>query len=307
MRLPAVEPNEGSLPGQPVSAPDSPAEVLHSPDQTIPAEPAQPPSEARPGMFQKAIFSSTWLARTGDGGLGIGDLEAKSVLALPCPTADSPLLIIPGFAVHYLDGPAGVEMPPRLYDAYCQFRWLHRFSPRWGADVSITPGVYSDFDQEDSEAFRLTGHAVDAWTWCPTTKIIMGVGYFNRLDVKVLPVGGIIWTPSEDWDFELLFPQPKIARRVYWTSAGNERLQEWFYVAAEFGGGDWAFRRSDGTSDLVDLKDYRIYFGLERKKIGGLGARIEVGYVFGRQIEYLRGLPEFDPADTVMLRAGVTY
>jgi hypothetical protein len=314
VRLPAVVPLEEPYPGRTVSVPGSPAEVLQAPGETSPPPEISPseksdlPAEARPGMFQKLIFDGGWLARGGGSrGLGESDLELKMVLALPCPKPDSPLLITPGFAAHYMDGPAGVEMPPRLYDAYCQFRWLHRFSPQWGVDLAISPNVFSDFQQSRSDAFRLTGYGAAAWTFNPTTQIIFGAGYFNRLDVKVLPIGGIIWTPNEDTSYELLFPRPRLARRVYCCGASGKEVQDWVYLAGEFGGGTWAIARSDGTSDLVDLKDYRILLGAERKVIRGLSAHFELGYVFGRKIQYLSRAPEFDPSDTVMLRGGVTY
>jgi len=313
-RLPATVLSEESFPGHTVSAPGAPSDVLQAPGETAPPAEISPtkksdlPAGARPGMFQKLIFDSGWLARgRGSSGLGESDLELKTVLALPCPKPDSPLLITPGFATHWMDGPAGVEMPPRLFDAYCQFRWLHRVSPQWGVDLALAPNVFSDFQQSRSDAFRLTGYGAAAWTFNPTTQIVFGAGYFNRLDVKVLPIGGIIWTADEDLSVELLFPRPRLARRVYCCGACGPQVQDWIYLAGEFGGGTWAIALSDGNTDLIDLKDYRILLGVERKVIGGLSAHAELGYVFGRQIRYLSNLPQFDPSDTVMLRGGLTY
>jgi hypothetical protein len=311
--LPPVEPARPEYPARLASHPDSPAGVWQGPvDNDPPPEFSPPikqetPSGARAGMFQKAMFDATWLARTGEGGLGMTDLELKSVLALPCPTIDWPMLITPGFAVHYTDGPANVAMPARLYDAYIQFRWLHRFSPEWATDVSLTPSVFSDFEQSSSDGFRLTGHAAAAWTWTPATKVVFGVGYFNRLHVKVLPIGGLIWTPDEDTAFDLLFPQPKLARRIYWTGQTTKEVQDWVYLSAEFGGGTWAIAREGAEPDLLDITDYRLIVGMERKVAGGLEARVEIGYVFGRRVQYRNGDPEFEPNDTVLLRGGVKY
>ena len=46
---------------------------------------------------------------------------------------------------------------------------------------------------------------------------------------------------------------------------------------------------------------------MERKVIGGLSSRVEVGYVFGRRIRYTSDTPDFYPTDTVMFRGGLTY
>ena len=60
--------------------------------------------------------------------------------------------------------------------------------------------------------------------------------------------------------------------------------------------------------DLVSLTDYRVTAGLERKSIDYLvGMRVEVGYVFNRELEYRSGTPSLDPSDTVLVRAGFFY
>jgi hypothetical protein len=310
--LPAVT-DAGSYPVRQVSAPDSMANVFPSPGELAAPSQISPPakeealSEARSGMFQKLIYDSTALPKIGGDGLGMSDLGIKMVLALPCPTPDSPLLITPGFTLHDLDGPSGAIVPSRLYDSYCQFRWLHRFSPALGVDLAITPGVQSDFEQSSSEAVRLTGHGAAAWGWSETTKIVFGVGYFNRLNVKALPIGGLIWTPDEDTNFELLFPQPRLARRIYWTGQYTKTTQDWVYLSAEFGGGTWAFARPGRQPDLIDITDYRLILGFERKRHHALSANLEVGYVFGRKVQYRDDPVQIDPSDTLMIRAGLRY
>jgi hypothetical protein len=80
----------------------------------------------------------------------------------------------------------------------------------------------------------------------------------------------------------------------------------WPGGVSRFGGGDWAVARTAGP-DLVDLRDYRLLLGLERKVIGGLDGRLEVGYVFGRHIQFRSRSPEFSPSDTVLVRGGLVY
>jgi hypothetical protein len=328
VRLPAVAPEDGpaaedssrafdppSFPGQLASHPDSMANVLSAPGEVGAAAPAgveaeatiDLPADVRPGMFQKLVFNAGWMARCGRNGMGQSDLELQAILALPCPTRDSPMIITPGFAVHYLDGPRGVDLPPRLHDAYVQFRWMSMIRPRLGADVAVTPGVYSDFERDHgADALRITGHGVLAWDLTERLKLVAGAGRFDRLEVDVLPVGGLIWTPSDDLKFDILFPQPKFARRVHWFGHATERVQDWLYLAAEFGGGQWAVARHAET-DMVDLRDYRLLMGLERKVLGGLDGRVELGYVFGREIQFKSRTSSFSPTDTILLRGGLVY
>jgi hypothetical protein len=313
VRLPAVLPEESGTPAQLVSHPNSSSQILQSPgDGDVapatpqPGEPRLPPG-VRNGVFQRLLFDATWLAPGGTNGMGDNNLQLQSIFALPCPTTKSPLVITPGFAVDYLQGPTGADLPPRLYQSYVDFRWLSQVTPTLGLDLAITPGVFSDFDQESSKAFRLQGHGAAAWTWNETTKLVAGVAYLDRPDVELIPIGGIIWTPSDNVKFDLIFPHPRISRRVFWTDQTSDESQDWVYIAGEFTGDAWAIRRTDGLNDQVVISDYRLVFGMERKVAGGLSSHVEIGYVFGRRIKYSSDTPDFHPSDTVMLRGGLTY
>ncbi|MBN2474727.1 MAG: hypothetical protein JXB62_08970 [Pirellulales bacterium] len=307
VRLPAVTSAAASYAGRLVSHPGSTAELLQAPGEpSLPEQPERPP-DARPGMFQKLIFSGGWIAGGRGDDFGIGSVELETVLALPIPSRTYPLIITPGFAVHYLDGPTGRELPPRVYDAYVQFRWMRRLSPRLGIDLAVTPGAFGDFERSNDETFRLTGHGAAAWEWTPTTKLVLGAAYIDRFTTEVLPICGLIWTPHDDVKYELVFPHPRIARRVYWAGAYGDDVQDWLYVAGELGGGTWAIQRTGGVDDVVDYTDYRVFLGWQRKAIGRLDFHAEIGYVFGRKLRYAGGPPTLEPDDTVMLRGGVTY
>ncbi len=304
IRLPTVLPPEERYPGLLVSHPDSSSELIQSPVtfDTALMGPDSPP-DTRPGVFQKLIFNSTWLAPGGNNGFGVSELDLRTVLGFPCPTRSSPLLITPGFSVSYLDGVTVVDLPPRLYDAYAQFRWMSRISPRWAVDLSVTPGVFSDFEQSTDQAVRVTGHGMAAWTYSPNLKFVLGAGYPDREDIKVMPIAGFMWTPYDELKCELIFPRPRIAARVSYTGD----VEDWVYVAAEFDNGVWAVRRDDGRNDLLRYRDWRILLGIERKAVGGLDARLELAYVFGRRIQYRSSPTDITPDDTVMLRCGLTY
>jgi len=313
VRLPAVMPPSEQYLGRGVSHPDSSIErppfgrcPQPIPDFVEPENPDRPP-DARDGVFQKLIFDSTWLDSGSDQGFGIVELELKTVLGLPYPSRRSPLVVTPGFAVHYLEGPVGSDLPSRVYDATVEFRWWKRFTPRFGIDFALTPGVFSDFEQGNDEALRFPGHVVARYEWTPRADVILGAAYLDREDVNVLPICGLTWRPSDDLTLDLVFPHPRIARRVYWAGACTEEVQDWAYVGGEFGGGTWAIRRAAGADDVLTYRDFRVILGLERKALGGLDARLEIAYVFSREIQYASDLPDVEPSDTVMLRAGFTY
>jgi len=294
--------------------PGSTAEMLRTPSGVGPTQLTEPPAgvevpaDMRPGPFQKLVFANTYLPKWGANGFGINELDLKAYFALPCPEVTSPLLIIPGFAVQYLDGPRGVDLAPRIYAAYTEFRWMSQVRPRLGLELSITPGVFSDFEQDAGKAFRLPGHAAAAWTWTDTTKIVFGAAYLDRPDIEVIPIGGVIWEPYDDAEYEMVFPHPKLSHRVYWFGQYGEDVQDWLYLAAEFASESWTLSHADGSIDEAVLRDYRLILGMERKVIGGLDARIELAYAFGREIRFYRSnQTNFDPDDTVMVRLKLLY
>jgi len=290
------------------SNPETTSEIELPLDKQIEENIWDRPIDARNGFFQTLYFDNEWL-RCGSSPQDFGEYQAevRGTFALPLPNRRHPLLMTPGFAVHYLDGPRAAELPPRLYDAYLQFRWLHKLSPRWSADLSVTPGVYSDFEQGTDEALRISGHFGAMWDWTPTTKIALGVAYLDRQDYRLIPFAGVIWEPSPEMLFELMVPRPRIARRVYWFGEFADETQDWIYVAGELGGGSWAILRTDGENDVVTYSDLRLSLGLERRVLFGVDYYVEAAYVFARKLKYERPAPELVPSDTLMIRAGLVY
>jgi hypothetical protein len=132
--------------------------------------------------------------------------------------------------------------------------------------------------------------------------VAAGIWYLNRLTLQLLPAGGVIWTPNQDTRFNILFPNPKLSRRL--ITLGNTDV--WGYLAGEYGGGRWTVRRADGTSDVVELNDLRALAGFEWFMLSGLKGNAEIGYVFDRHIIYRSGT-QSHPSDTVLFRGGLTY
>lgn len=258
------------------------------------------------GFFQKLCFSAAWLGHGSDpNDLGITEIETSLTVALPAPIRDWPLFITPGLNMYYLADPGGAhDLPPRLYTAYLDFTWAPQIIANHRLLLTVAPSLYTDFDASTSEAFRLTGKAIWVWDTVPDKlQVVAGVLYLNRDNIRLLPAGGVIWKPTPDFCFELIFPKPKLGARVN-VGKGYE---DWVFVTAEFGGNTWAIVRAGGAEDKVTWIDYRAMVGYERRVDGGGGYRLEAGYVFGRNLEYASGLGDFDPTPTFIIRGGITF
>ena len=246
------------------------------------------PPGAKPGPLQQAIVTLTELPRLGNAGLGLLTLDTSLTIGLPAPTVNSPLLLTPGFGTSFVDevsGPTDPGLPAQLYDAWLQARWLTKVGDRFGVDLAVAPGWYSDFVNDTAQAFRITGHGFAAYEADENLRVVAGVIYLDRRDVNILPAGGLLWTPADD------------------------RAAQWLYLAGEFGGNQWAVRRESGLDDVVVYHDYRLLAGWERKPADlGVNWRLEAGWVTGRLVEYyVTDTADYRPSDTFLVRAGVWY
>ena len=133
-------------------------------------------------------------------------------------------------------------------------------------------------------------------------QLVGGALYINRDAKKLIPAGGFIWCPNEDTKVQMVFPQPKVARRV--STFGDRAL--WIHVAGEFGGGTWTYARPDGSPSSVDYNDYRAILGAELRRPDGWILRAEIGHVWGRELIPLNG-PTVTPSNTVMARLAMVF
>ncbi len=271
------------------------------------------PRDNRCGAFQSLSFVNAYLPRTGSNGFGWYDAILTSVWGVPFPTKDAPLVITPGFATHWLNGPDSLNIPAQLHDVYTEFRWLPKIGERFRADVAVQPGYYSDWDGSSARAFRVTGHLSGIYDWTPTFQLVLGAAYLDRPDIEVLPIAGFIWKPDLDSEYRLVFPTQKISWCVAsgsittYADPKARDFETWLYLGGELGGGTWAIRHSDGTSDLMSYGDWRVFLGMETKSLVLFSSFVEAGYVFHRLIRLSSTGDDTQVGNTAMVRAGVSF
>lgn len=318
--MPPGEPYEAILVSNPdiTVEPLPPVEILGE-TGALQEDGADLPPGARKGVFQWLKFRATWLSKgkSSPEALGATELQISGMFGFPFPRRETPLLISPGFAVHYLNGPVSPDLPARVFDSYVQFQHMRKLSPRWGMQLAVTPGVYSDFMQSTDEAFRMSGHFGAMWNCTDRFDIVLGVAYLPYQTLRVLPFAGFVWRPTDDWKIQITVPKPVIAKRVYWFSpytvgmCGDVRysspITDWVYIAGELGGGSWAIRRVSGVDDVVTYRDLRLIFGFERENLTGLDYHAEIAYVFCRKYLFDTDTPDVRPGDSLMLRIGTKF
>jgi hypothetical protein len=149
------------------------------------------------------------------------------------------------------------------------------------------------------KGFRYPAHAVGYLTVNPAVDLVFGVDYLDRADIKLLPVAGLIWVPTPEMRFELVFPRP----RAVFQLTDRYRL----YFAGELGGGTWAIERESMAIDLATYRDLRACVGLEHIHKDGQRSAFEVGYLFDRRLEYTSGIGDMPLNDSVIFRLVTIY
>jgi hypothetical protein len=222
-----------------------------------------------------------------------------------------PLYVVPSFSLHLWSGPEEPtgDLPSKAYSAFADFGWGTDPSRPVSGELGVRLGLFTDFETMNSRSFRVLGQGLFRVQTTETLALRGGVIYLNRNKIKLLPAGGVLWTPNAQTRFDIFFPRPKLAQRL--TTLGNADL--WWYVGGEYGGGSWTIQRSDGTSDRVDINDLRLILGVEWGQAANLqqGHRtgfIEAGWVTDRELVYVR-TPNQNPSlkDSFMVRAGFNY
>jgi hypothetical protein len=204
-----------------------------------------------------------------------------------------------GFNMRWWSGPDGdaqtrvPNLPPQVYDLYFQATWRQRWADGIASEVTILPGLYTDFRTTPPDSFRIPGHAVASFRLAPDLHLVAGAQHLQRDRVKVLPIVGFLWEPDARWQWRLVFPEPKVSFRL------AEKEDLWVYTRGEYGGGRWAYKDDAGHADQVEYSDVRVAVGFEwgnmaksvcTKVPPSLGF-VELGYVFDRRLEFTNGTP----------------
>jgi len=266
-------------------------------------------------FLQSVQLDYVWMPGNAQREFGIHDADLSATFAIPfLYNTETPLLVTPGFAFNAWHGPstsAFWPLPARMYDAYLDAAWNPQVMPQAAAgavpwlsgELSVRIGVYSDFKRLTSESIRYTGKGLAVLALSPSLKLKAGMWYLDRTRIKLLPAGGLVWTPNSDVCFEILFPNPKVSRRL--SDFGN--TQWWCYARGEYGGGAWTV---DFPVPLevhkLDYNDMRFGVGLEFDNEDFLSGLFEVGVAFEREL-YTDTSVELDLNTTVYLRGGLVY
>ncbi len=267
-------------------------------------------TEFLPRVLERPRVRQTYMPGASGNGLGINDIELATTATIPnFLRSNQPLRISPGFIFHYWQGPDSTvfpkyDLPARAYSAYLSFDHVTDPKKSAGLEGNFTIGYYGDFANTSSDAVRI-GSKLLGWQRVNSYTVAkLGVEYFDRVSLKLLPAVGVYMTPNPDMKFDLYFPKTKLSHRI--PNVGD--FEVWSYAGAEYGGGSWAIERRFGKRDQADINDVRAYIGLEWMGPRRVTGFFEFGYVFDREIVYRSNSSgKLDLQDTLMIRSGLAF
>ncbi len=203
-----------------------------------------------------------------------------------------------GMAFRFLGGPERTDLPPRMYN----FSIAYQTRDSVGAlsyDVAFSVMAASDFEGSSREGIRYPAHAVGFLSISDFAELVFGADYLDRDDVRLLPVGGLIWRPHPNVRLEAIFPSPK----AYFQLTEKQRL----FLNGSLGGGTWAVERDTLVDDLFTYHDLRVGIGLEHVKEDGDWSAIEIAYLFDRKLEFASHNGDYRPDGTLMIGIYSSY
>ncbi|WP_437190950.1 DUF6268 family outer membrane beta-barrel protein [Planctomicrobium sp. SH527] len=196
------------------------------------------------------------------------------------------------------------DISPELYDFAVDTSIILPIGERWELQGSISPGMYTDFYNVSSDAFRLPFMAAAFYRWSPSVAFGVGAMYLDREDIIAAAILGVVLGhPDDDLRMELFFPRTKIGYRFKTTGD----IEHWFYLAQDYiGGGSWAMEHAYGLKDVVSYRDQKLMLGYERMVTGERAAFIEAGYVYDRELQF-KELGSGKLSSTGALRMGFIF
>ena len=200
------------------------------------------------------------------------------------------------FNIHWIGGPTTPDVPSRVYDFHLGMQFRDEFSSALSYDIAASVGVFSDFEGSAREGVRFPGHAVGMFHVNHSLDVVFGVDYLGRDDIHLLPVIGISLRDviSDNLRMDLVFPRP----RIDYSLSDSHRI----YLSGQLGGGTWDMEYPDESDDVLTYRDYRLLLGFESADKDGSLSALELGFVFGRHLEFRNQSDPLNFGDTFVIQ-----
>ncbi len=178
---------------------------------------------------------------------------------------------------------AAVPLPDNLTVFSVNFGLIRTLDSDWTMALFVRPGFYSDFQQLGSRSLNMPVLVTANWTAGPDLRWTFALSYNGFSRNPVLPLLGVRWDFSPDWNLEIGFPRTGVA----WQA--NDRLA--LHLDAGFQGGSYRVMHAPAAlpalgGTLLDYREIRAGAGLDFKLADATTLSLEAGLVADRRFDY---------------------
>lgn len=254
------------------------------------------PRPVRNSLFQGFSGKFTYLPDSGKYQSGQYQIDGAVSFGLPVPNTDSVFLISPLISWTQMTMPKELDFlfgdQKKLLKTGASVEYLLPLCNSLLFDGNVQIFYASDGKAGGSDTLRMNGYGALIWKMGPTAELVLGASYNDVTKNSIIPVGGILWRPSDDLYMELLFPRPKIAWRLPEAWCGACKAPYWFYVSGEYTAERWQIESNwqipgvNNSSFDFRYEDIRIAVGIERKGLNEINWAIEGGIVLDRSLKF---------------------
>ena len=243
------------------------------------------------GQFEISEFDLDWVYAAAD---SYGNIAA----------------IAPEFGLRLWDGPSAppgspVWLPGQVYHFGLDLQWnTDRRSP-WAVEFGFNPSINTDLENSPSrDAYNFDARGILYYTAAPGLTYAIGAAFWDRVKDRVVPNAGMILRPVDNsWELRLMFPETRLTYKLGYFWLGYQAL----YGRVEYNVEAYEIKmHTTGLRERVELESWRGMIGLESDH-HWFTKYAEVGWIFGRDVDFANGTPGFDVSTGFIARAGINY
>jgi hypothetical protein len=228
---------------------------------------------------------TTWLpgstVRSTGGDLSMGEVKAGITRRY---TINPKLELSTGlnYSLREIDAPESAHLPGSLQTLSVNVGGEYHTSDRLTLGFRVSPGLSGDFTAFDSNDVRVPVALNATYRASRALTLMGGIAYTGENhSFPVLPVIGVLYTPTKEWAFALGFPRTGVMYRP-------DKKTE-FFVAAEFSGGEYHLHDPSIGANYISYRDYRALTGANIQLFPFVKLGISGGYAFARKFVFYEG------------------
>ena len=171
-------------------------------------------------------------------------------------------------------------------------------------EVDFNPSFGTDFEAGlGSNAWMYDARAVLFYRVSPRYLLVLGAMYWDRVDDRVLPYAGVVFSPNQYVEVRALFPKSEVSLFL----GAPCGIPQWLYIAGEYHIEAYQVSSLKGR---FQTEDWRAVIGV-RSEHAAMPSFLEAGIVFGRDLQFADKDENlgagFDVSDGFIIRLGLRF